>query len=122
MEKLAIKRWEILILSLLFVLAFFLRGYALHRDLIFVYDQGRDANAVTDILHGKLPLIGPTTGLTGVFLGPLYYYFLTPLYFLGHGNPMMAAYTLVFLHGILTILIYFFGRRVGGRGVGLIAA
>lgn len=107
---------------LAFVVALFLRAYALSRDFIFVYDQGRDAIAVEALLNGKLTLIGPTTGLQGVFLGPLYYYFLAPFYFLGGGDPMVAAYAIVVLDSLLVLFLFIVGNRLGGKLMGVLAA
>lgn len=113
---------EIAFFILLFCLAFFLRSYALYRDIVFAYDQGRDAWEVQKILQGNLTLIGPTTGLSGVFLGPFWFYLLTPLYFFGQGNPMVPAYFFVGLHAASAILLYNLTKKVGGVWAGAIAS
>lgn len=89
----------------------------------FTYDVGRDMLALQQIVyHHKFPLIGFTTGLEGVFYGPWWYYILTPTFALSGGNPQFVAY-LVALLGITTIiLIYFFGKRIGDRFLGLTLA
>ncbi|MCL5785027.1 MAG: hypothetical protein M1142_06785 [Patescibacteria group bacterium] len=88
-----------------------LRVWRIDQLLGFYYDQGRDAIAISKILDGNLTLIGPTTGIEGVFLGPFYYYFLAPGYFLGQGNPVVASYwqTLVIMGGLL---VTFFISRI----------
>ena len=64
------------------LLAFVLRTYRIGELLDFHYDQGRDALVIWDLINkGKLFLIGPTTGLAGVFRGPFYYYLIAPFYF-----------------------------------------
>ncbi|PWU24051.1 hypothetical protein C5B42_00845 [Candidatus Cerribacteria bacterium 'Amazon FNV 2010 28 9'] len=114
---------RLLVLSFCFIIVgFFLRAFQLWRDLVFVYDQGRDALEVQQILEGHLTLIGPTTGLTGVFLGPFYYYFLTPLYVLGQGNPIVPAYGLALLSAGVAFLLFWIGKKAGGTIVGCIAA
>ncbi|MBI4157557.1 glycosyltransferase family 39 protein, partial [Candidatus Woesebacteria bacterium] len=40
---------------------------------------------------GKLFLIGPTTGIAGIFRGPFYYYLIAPFYLLGGGDPVYPA-------------------------------
>ena len=58
----------------------------------FTYDQGRDFLAVAKIIYDKdLTLIGPTTGLPGIFYGPWWYYFLAPLLFFSGGDPQNVA-------------------------------
>jgi 4-amino-4-deoxy-L-arabinose transferase-like glycosyltransferase len=89
------KKGIIFLTGLILLMALFLRIYKINTNLIFVYDQGRDALIIRDILKGKLTLIGPTTGIPGFFLGPFYYYLITPFYWLGKGNP---TYPLFFLN------------------------
>lgn len=75
--------------------AFFLRVYRLNDILGFYYDQGRDALVIWDLLYkGKFFLIGPTTGIAGIFRGPFYYYLIAPFYLIGRGDP---AYPAIFL-------------------------
>ncbi len=122
MKRLFTRRIELIFIVLLCSLAFFLRSYALYRDLFFGYDQGRDAFQMQRILHGHLTLIGPTTGLDGVFLGPFFYYLLLPFYLIGNGNPMVAAYAMVFLHVLTVFVIYLFAKRIAGVYAGAFAA
>src|SRR5476651_1653412 len=91
---------------------FALRSLYLWRDFVFVYDQGRDALKVQEILQGHLTLIGPTTGLFGVFLGPFYYYLLAPLYWLGQGNPIVPAFALVLLSALTVIPLFYLTRKI----------
>lgn len=73
----------------------------------FTFDQGRDLLAVSQILQThKIPLIGPTTGLQGIFYGPWWYYFLLPLFLITKGNP--TGITLAFsIIGIINVLFSF---------------
>lgn len=112
---------QIVLLALLCVTAFFLRSYATYRDLIFAYDQGRDAIMMERIASGDLTLIGPVTGLDGVYLGPFWYYLLLPAYVIGQGNPVVAAlYMKLFSVGVI-LLLYWWGRRAKLPWVGLLA-
>lgn len=105
-------------LILFFVFGFFIiRSLRLNDLLGFYYDQGRDALVIWDLWHnGKFFLIGPTTGLQGVFLGPWYYYLIAPFYLLGSGNPVFPAMFLIFLTtvasfvGYLMMKTYFGGK------------
>jgi 4-amino-4-deoxy-L-arabinose transferase-like glycosyltransferase len=82
-------------LFILLVIALFLRTFRLDQFLGFYYDQGRDALVIWRLIHeGKFFLIGPVTGIEGIFLGPFYYYLLTPLYFLGGGSPVFVSFIL----------------------------
>ncbi len=73
----------------------------------FTYDQGRDLLQVAGMVYGgKLTLIGPTTGLPGIFYGPWWYYFLAPIMFIAKGDPQIIADFFVFF-GALTIMAAF---------------
>lgn len=107
---------------LLMVLAFYLRSFELHRDLVFAYDQGRDAWQMIAFKNGDLTLLGPTTGLSGVFLGPFWFYLLFPFYFLASWDPMGAAYGMVLFHVCTIPLLIVFGKRIGNWAIGFFAA
>ncbi len=65
--------------------------------LYFTWDQGRDAFQLQQILQGNLTLVGPTSGLAGFFLGPLWYYLGVPGMVFSQGNPYLLSlwYTLL---------------------------
>src|ERR1035437_6914212 len=86
----------------------------------FTYDVGRDMIALWNIayLH-KIPLIGATTGLPGVFYGPWWYYLLTPFFIVASGDPQGIAFVMSLI-GILSIVFAFIlGKRLGENFLGL---
>ena len=84
--------------AILLLFAFFLRVYRVNEILGFYYDQGRDGLIIWDLWHkGKFFLIGPTTGIAGIFRGPFYYYLIAPFYLLGGGDPVYPAVFLAML-------------------------
>lgn len=99
-----------LALSMILVGAFFVRVYRIDQMLGFYFDQGRDAKVIWDFWHnGRLFLIGPTTGIEGIFRGPWYYWLIAPAYLLGNGNPVWPS---VFL-SLITVVAIFFAFLVG---------
>ncbi|MFZ5376437.1 MAG: hypothetical protein ACOZAN_02075 [Patescibacteria group bacterium] len=80
------------LITLIAILAIFLRFYKVGPQMAFTYDQSRDMLDLSKIASGKLMLTGPTTGLHGVFLGPYYYYVLLPGFLLGQGSPIVVQY------------------------------
>ena len=110
-----------LLLAIL-LLASFLRLFRLKDLLGFWFDQGRDALVIWDFIHkGKFFLIGPTTGIEGVFRGPWYYWLITPFYYLGKGNPVWPTVFLVLTSIVAIFVLYKLGKRIGGEKVGLLA-
>ena len=94
---------------LLVFLSAFLRFYKLEELTIFLDDQGRDALKAAQIIKEKnLPFIGPMASIGNVYLGPLYYWAITPFLWLFGFNPI-GPVVLVALLGVLTnILLFFF--------------
>ena len=110
-------------LTIILASAFFVRAHRLDQLLGFYYDQGRDAQIIWNLWHnGKLFLIGPVTGLAGIFLGPFYYYMIAPFYILGGGDPVWPAVFLAFLSTTAILLIYYVGWKMDSRTTGIIAA
>jgi len=103
--------------------AFFVRAFRVQELLAFYFDQGRDALVIWKLWHeGKPFLIGPVTGLAGIFLGPFYYYLIAPFYLIGGGNPAYPAIFLAFISTLGVFMLYFLGAKFLSRETGLIAA
>jgi len=108
---------------IIWVLGFFLRCYRQSLLLPFYYDQGRDAKIAADIIALKnFPAIGPTTGINGLFLGPFWYYLITPGYFIGQGNPVIASYFIAFLESLTIPLIFYLVNKYWRRDTAYLAA
>lgn len=111
------------LLLLVLLAAFFLRVYRIDQLLGFYYDQGRDGLVIWDFIHNhKLFLIGPTTGIAGIFRGPWYYWLITPFYWLGRGNPVFPAVFLAFTTVVAIGFVYFLGFKIQGKMTGFLAA
>lgn len=112
-----------LVLGLILVLAAFFRLYRVNHLLGFYYDQGRDALRVQDVLNLKdFPAIGPVTGIEGIFIGPLWYYLLTPFYWLGRGNPVVPAVFVSLMDVGAVFFLYWLVKEFYNRKTGLLAA
>ena len=114
------KHWLIILILLLATLT---RFYRLPATMTFLEDEGRDlliANRMLDTLRPVL--IGPQTSTGNMYLGPLYYYLITPWLFIFGYQPIGPS-VFVALTGILTVyLLYRFGRLWFGNQVGYLAA
>ncbi|MFV1917674.1 MAG: ArnT family glycosyltransferase, partial [Patescibacteria group bacterium] len=112
-----------ILLAAILLLALFVRVYRIEEYLGFYYDQGRDALVIWKFWHEGRPfLIGPVTGLAGIFLGPLYYYLIAPFYLIGGGNPVAPTLFLASLSAVAIFSLYFLGCKFYSRATGLIAA
>ncbi len=109
-------------LLLIIVLGGFLRLYRIRDYMVFLGDEGRDMLVVYNILHGHLTLLGPTASVGGFFLGPVYYYMITPFLWLFNYDPVGPS-VMVALFGLATIfLVYKLGKEFFNEQTGLIAA
>jgi 4-amino-4-deoxy-L-arabinose transferase-like glycosyltransferase len=122
-KELLTHKLESLLLLLILAFSAFFRLFRLHSLLGFWFDQGRDALVIWDLIHyGKFFLIGPVTGIEGIFLGPFYYYLIAPFYWLGGGSPVFVAAALAWLTVATIFFIYVLASKIYGRGVGLLAS
>ncbi len=108
-------------LAITLVVAAFLRIYKISDYMTFLGDEGRDVLVAYGILHGHFTLLGPTASVGGFFLGPIYYYFMTPFLFLFNYDPVGPA-VMVALFGVVTVwLVYKIGKEFLGETAGLFA-
>jgi hypothetical protein len=92
--------------------AVFLRVWNLQNSLYFIYDQGRDAFVFEKLAQGKFVLVGPTSGLAGFFLGPLWYYIGFPGYLLSRGNPYGICLWYIFISCLALPLLWYFAHKL----------
>lgn len=100
----------------------------LNGNPIFGFDHGRDYLAVRSIVvDHKFTLIGAelgagSAGLSYVFQGPGYYYFLAIPFIFFHGNPVGGVWEMLFL-GLSTVAFgFYFGKKIWGAYGGLLVA
>jgi len=117
------KYFNLLFLILILAFGLWLRTYNLGNRYSFEWDQNDDAVKVMKIIEGQPTLIGPrVAGPDSFFVSPWHYYFLTPFFALGKGDPIWAAYAAVLI-GIVTVWGYFWvGKKLWGAKEGLISA
>jgi len=96
------------LLVVLILLSAFFRFYRLGPLTMFLDDQGRDVLKAAKILkEGDIPFIGPMASIGNLYLGPIYYWAITPFLWLWHFNPV-GPVVLVALLGLITNLVLFF--------------
>jgi len=114
------KNW---ILIAILLVGAFLRLYKIDSYMTFLGDEGRDVIIVRNLLVNVDPiLIGPGTSVGGMYLGPLYYYFMAPFLLLANFSPVGPAIGVALL-GVATIyLVYKAGRDWFSEKTGLFTA
>lgn len=100
----------------------------LNKNYIFGFDQGRDYLAVKNIvIDHKFTLIGSevgagAAGLSGIFQGPLHYYFLSIPFVLTKGDPYGGLVLMFVLSMVSVAFSYILGKRIFGAIGGLVMA
>ena len=99
-----------IIFFVIFTLTLIIRLEAIDGGNIpFTTDQGRDMVDIRNIVVTHKPrLIGPTTSINGVYLGPFWYYFNLPPFIISQGNPAaLLVWQIIFyqLAGLASYLL-----------------
>lgn len=97
------------------VAALFARFWNLDQSQYFIWDQGRDAWALTRIVSGDPVLVGPTSGLQGFFLGPAWFYAGVPGFILSNGNPYGVAAWYIAIASLAIPLFWIVGHTLFPR-------
>lgn len=87
----------------------------------YTYDQGRDFIAGANIvrLH-KIPFIGPTTGINGLFHGSWWYYLLAIPYMVFNGAPIGYYWFNFTIQFVLLIVLMLFLKKEFGSLVSIL--
>lgn len=116
------KKKELVIILFLVLTGIFFRFYNLEKRALFFADEERDAYEVQKILRGDLTLIGPSTSVGNIYLGPGWYYFLTPWYLVFRGDPIAGKVAVGVMGVVTTLLFYILGKEIFNRKIGFWAA
>lgn len=120
MESRKIKR----ILWLIFFLAIGVRFLWFRESTYFGFDEARDAFTSMDIYQKlDLKLIGPpATGNLGLFHGPLFWYFLGPLYLLARGDILVVSAIFRLINAAGVFAVFYIAGGLFTPWVGLVSA
>lgn len=111
------------LIILVLIVALFLRLYNLSATVTFLEDEGRDLLIMNRMIDTHLPvLLGPQTSTGSMYLGPLYYYIVTPALFLAKLNPL-GPIIFIALTGVFTVwLLYKVASKWFGKFAGICTA
>ncbi|MBI2019269.1 glycosyltransferase family 39 protein [Candidatus Daviesbacteria bacterium] len=102
------KRPHLLILGFILLTGLFFRTYKVIERFDFAADGDLFSWIVKDIVvNGHFRLIGQLTTAPGIFIGPFWYYLITPFMMLTNMDPIGAIIPTVII-GVLTVFSYYF--------------
>ena len=98
-----IPSYLIILYITVFIFSVIFAIYGLSKQLVFGFDQARDAYEAYAIWHNHdFKILGPSSDIQGVHHGVLWYYVLVAPYLIGSGNPTIVA-AIFFVLSYLTI-------------------
>jgi len=81
-------------------------------NFAFTIDQGRDLVDVRHMIVTHIPrLVGPTTSINGLLLGPFYYYFLSLPFIIFGGNPASFVYWQILWFQLAAAILFFVFKK-----------
>lgn len=105
----------ILLLSILVVAAFF-RLWRIDEYLPFMGDEGRDVRVVRRFLTDfDLMFVGPRTSIGDMYLGPLYYYLISPFLWIFNFSPVGPAVFVALLSTVTVGFVWLVAREWFGK-------
>ncbi len=118
------KFWGLFIFSLLiFLFCYFRLKPIFFQTVPYTYDQGRDFLKVQEIVRDLNPtLIGPTSGIPGLFHGAWWYYFLAIPYIIFSGLPVGFSIFIFIVSFFQVIFFSYFLKKEFGWLTALIFA
>jgi len=102
-------------LFLLFI-AIFLRFYKIEAFMTFLGDQGRDALIVKNIItFHHFPAVGPPSSVGQLYLGPFYYYLISPFILISNFDPVGLGLGVASIWIIGIIAAYIFVKKIANN-------
>lgn len=119
-----IPRYLVILYIIAFVFSIAFAIFGLSKQLVFGFDQARDAYEAYVIWRNHdFKILGPSSDIPGVHHGVLWYYLIVLPYLIGSGNPAVVA-AMFFILSFLTIPLcsYFTYRLFHNLHVALLAS
>ena len=90
--------------------AAFLRFWQISDHFHFMGDEGTQTQVEWNLIHGTLPLLGPSLSIGSMHLGPAFYYLMAIPLWLANGSPVGPT-VMVGLFGLGAVALLFFYLR-----------
>lgn len=122
-KKYFTKHRDLIVLFAIVSIGLILRLYKVTKMSPFDFDQEYAANfAYSVIKEYPIQLVGQGLSVQGLFMAPLYFYYLVPFYFIFSLHPLGGIIGSILL-GLITIVAYYvIGKKFFGSVSGLVLA
>jgi len=114
----------VFLLLFIFATSFSVRMINFRQSVYFGYDEARDAyDSVNIYTKGDIKISGPpASAFKGINHGPLYLYFIGPLFLLGRGDPYFVSVIFRLINSFGVFLVFIVGSLFFNRTAGLFSA
>lgn len=110
-----LKKHQIIILILVFLLAIFFRFWQIKDYVVFLGDEGRDVLVMKKMITTMRPVfLGPTASVGGFYLGPIYYWMAAPFLALSRFDPVGPSIMVAIVGVATVVLLYKFLKDTAG--------
>lgn len=118
------KKTIYVILLLFYFVGLYLRSSGtLNGFFAFTFDQGKDFLQLHKLVYEyDISLIGPSTGIDGVFHGVWWYWALAPIFWLWGGNPSLVVLSFNALSAFTVLIAFLLGKKFKNEIFGLVLA
>ncbi len=111
--------WPIIIILLI---ALAVRLYRISEMALFDFDQEYAVNFARQVKEYPIRIVGQGLSVQGLFMGPWYFYLMTPFFWLTNLHPL-GGYIGSMLLGTFTVYVYYWvATKMFGHKAGLMAA
>ncbi len=104
--------------KIIIIIALILGIYGWRDQVVWGFDQSRDAFEAANIWQNHdLKLLGPSSDIPGVNHGPLWYYFLAPVYFVFNGNPNPVSLIFLLALFLSAVPVWFLAQKLFNKKI-----
>jgi 4-amino-4-deoxy-L-arabinose transferase-like glycosyltransferase len=117
-----VSKWRVSIF-LVVLLGLLLRFFRLKENLVFGGELGYDYLAIKNIVeNARIPLLGPPSSHAWINMSPLYYWLLTPLFYVFDFNPTVGAYFMATAGASAIVINYFVIEKLFNKKAAIISS
>ncbi|KKQ26315.1 MAG: hypothetical protein US39_C0001G0069 [Microgenomates group bacterium GW2011_GWC1_37_12b] len=111
-------------MTCVFIISFSVRMINFRQSVYFGYDEARDAyDSINIYTKGDLKISGPpASAFKGINHGPIYLYFIGPLFLLGRGDPYFVSIIFRLINSLGVLLVFAVGTTYFGKIAGIFAS
>lgn len=111
---------QYLSLGIILAIALFLRAYKIVSNFYYSGELGKELLYIKKFVDlDSIPLVGMTTSHEWLSYGPIYYWFMIPIYRMFNGSPFILVWVAILVSLIALVVNYEVVKRLTGQKIAL---